>query len=193
MTFPFKSIMNKKEQMEGSPDDIMRSVLLSNNTGETAASYPIVVPLGAKKRYMIIDETKLSKEEAERVLVKRAYNRECAERARKRSKETINEYERQIKELHADKVELRSKVAAMAKELQMLKEENSALSVAVLTPRTAGISYSPLNIEEALLSVNLYPRLPQQSLFASWCSGDVNNQSPGSLLPSDSGNGLMLS
>ena len=193
MTFPFKSIMNKKEQTEGSSDDVMRSVLLSNNTGETAASYPIVVPLGAKKRYMIIDETKLSKEEAERVLVKLAYNRECAERARKRSKETINEYERQIKELHADNVALRSKVAAMAKELQMLREENNALSVAVLTPRTAGISYPPLNIEEALLSVNLYPRLPQQSLFASWCSGDVNSQSPGSLLPSDAGNGLMLS
>lgn len=188
MTFPFKSIMCKKDLMKANDDSSnegTESVL--SNRGETTGSSPVVVAPGGKKRYMIIDETKLSKEEAERLQVKRAYNRECAERARKRSKETIKEFERQIRELQADKDELRYKVAAMTKEIETLTEKNKALSVASLY-QGADV-YSQFNIgrsnETAPSALNLYSR--QQSLMLALSSNlDANRQNigSGSLLPS---------
>ena len=162
-----------------------------SNSGETTSSSPVVA-LGRKKRFMIIDETKLPKEEAERLLVKRAYNRECAERARKRSKETIKEFERQIRELQADKDELRHTVAAMTKEIELLTEKNKALSMASFHQR-ADI-YSPFNFgqrsETAPSALNLYS--PQQSLMLALSSSvDANRQNIGSMLPSWDSNTLM--
>ena len=186
--------MCKKEQMKVSDDSSnegTESVL--SNSGETTGSSPVVVALGRKKRFMIIDETKLPKEEAERLLVKRAYNRECAERARKRSKETIKEFERQIRELQADKDELRYTVAAMTKEIESLTEKNKALFVASL--RQGADIYPHFNIdmssETAPSALELYS--PQQSIFRLTNRGDEIYQNVGSLLPPWDYNKLMLS
>ncbi len=173
-------------------DDSSNEGTESANSGETTGSSPLLVAPGRKKRFMIIDETKLPKEEAERVLVKRAYNRECAERARKRSKEMIKEFERQIRELQADKDELRYKVAAMTKEIETLAEKNKVLLVASLNP--GADIYSQFNIgmnnETAPSALSLYS--PQQSLFCLTNRGDETYQNLGSLLPSWDYNKLML-
>ena len=77
-----------------------------------------------KKR---INEASLSADEIERLQAKRAYNRECASRARRRGKELIAQLERQVKDLHDDKSELRRTVATMEKRLKHLKRENELL------------------------------------------------------------------
>jgi hypothetical protein len=110
--------------IDGSDSEISSTVNSSN-----------IAPSGSKKRYMIIDETKLPSDEAERLLAKRAYNRQCAERARKRSKETVQELLQQVQELHADKVELRRTVAAKEEEIKLLQENYKTLLLTNVTQR----------------------------------------------------------
>ena len=78
----------------------------------------------SKKR---INEAVLSTDEMERLQTKRAYNRECASRARQRGKELISQLEKQVKDLHDDKSELRRTVAIMEKRLKHLQRENELL------------------------------------------------------------------
>lgn len=80
--------------------------------------------MGSKKR---INEAFLSADEAERLEAKRAYNRECASRARQRGKELIAQLEKQVKDLHDDKSELRRTLATMEKRLKQLQRENELL------------------------------------------------------------------
>ena len=154
MTFPFKSICKIEEHPDATTNndnssneitDVVlstsgRTTTTTNSVADTASTAADVVVIvaapGRKKRFMMIDETKLPKEEAERLMIKRAYNRECAERARKRSKETVQDLQRQVEELQADKCELRNALAHMEKELQRLKDKNKALMLSRLTPGT---------------------------------------------------------
>ena len=103
------------------------SVLSNNNIGPDSTNSSVTVHSSPKKRYMIIDETELPSEEAERLLAKRAYNRQCAERARKRSKQNVQELLRQVQELYADKEELRRSLATKEKEMQLLQNKNRML------------------------------------------------------------------
>ena len=82
------------------------------------------VLVGSKKR---INETFLSADEVERLQVKRAYNRECASRARHRGKELIAQLDKQVKDLHDDKCELRRTLATTEKRLKQLQRENELL------------------------------------------------------------------
>jgi hypothetical protein len=85
---------------------------------------------GSKKR---INEASLSVDEVERLQAKRAYNRECASRARQRGKEIVAQLEKQVKDLHDDKSELRRTVATMEKRLKLLQRENEILLSAQAT------------------------------------------------------------
>ena len=112
MSFPIKSEKHQisiDASIDGSDSAMSNS---SSGPNDANSSGLVSVPSGSKKRYMVIDETKLPSDEAERLLAKRAYNRQCADRARKRSKETVKELLQQVQELHADKVELRRTLAA---------------------------------------------------------------------------------
>jgi chromosome segregation ATPase len=82
--------------------------------------------LPSKKR-VVRDETLLPADEAEKLLAKRAYNRECASRARKRGKELIIQLEKQVKELQSDKNELRRSMASMEEKIKVLEEQNRSL------------------------------------------------------------------
>jgi hypothetical protein len=133
MTFPLK-LEKHPVSMNASIDGPDSATFNgSSETNNTNSSGIVAVPSGSKKRYMIIDETKLPKDEAERLLTKRAYNRHCAERARKRSKETVQELLQQVQELYADKVELRRTLAAKEMEIKSLVERNNALLLTTLT------------------------------------------------------------
>jgi hypothetical protein len=136
MTFPF--------QIEELPDTIDASIdvtdlaLSNNNCGTTIANssgVQVVPSSGPKKRYMIIDATKLPNDEAERLFVKRAYNRQSSERARKRTKETVKELLRQVHELHADKVELRRILATKEDEIKLLHNRYETLMTTNVTKR----------------------------------------------------------
>ena len=87
---------------------------------------PIVSTSLSSNRKGVVDETKLSADEAKILEERRAYNRECATRARKRVKQTISHLESQVKELQDDKTELRRCLAAMENRLISLTNENRA-------------------------------------------------------------------
>ena len=190
MNFPFKSIntviIEENSDVNDGSGKVTESVL--SNSSVTTNSDSVVPASGRKNRSkLFIDETKLPKEEAERLLIKRAYNRECAERARKRSKDTVKELHRQVEELHADKNELRRALATMEKEICTLKEINKVSTL----NRFAQVAdmYSHHNVGmNAVSPLNIYsPQQPYSALsLLSPPSnhGDGCHENIGSLLPS---------
>lgn len=80
---------------------------------------------GAKRR--IIDETLLDEDEARRLETRRAYNRQCAAKARKRSKDLINSLQEQVDQLTKDKAALERTNEVMQAQLQLLEQQNRTL------------------------------------------------------------------
>jgi ABC-type phosphate transport system auxiliary subunit len=76
----------------------------------------------------VIDETQLPPEEAEKLESRRAYNRECATRARKRTKTLVSQLSDQVRNLQADKDDLRRENAVIRAQLQSLERQNQALA-----------------------------------------------------------------
>jgi predicted RNase H-like nuclease (RuvC/YqgF family) len=87
--------------------------------------------LSSMNRKRNVDESLLSPAEVESLMERRAYNRECATRARKRVKENISQLERQVKELQDDKAELRRSLVAMEKQVLVLNQEKQELQVKI--------------------------------------------------------------
>lgn len=79
----------------------------------------------ARKR--IIDETLLPEEEARQLEARRAYNRQCAAKARKRSKDLISTLQKQVEELTKDKTTLERANEVMKAQLQFLEQQNRTL------------------------------------------------------------------
>jgi hypothetical protein len=75
----------------------------------------------------VIDETQLPPEEAEKLESRRAYNRECATRARKRTKSLVVQLSDQVRILQADKDDLRRENAVIRAQLQSLERQNQTL------------------------------------------------------------------
>jgi hypothetical protein len=96
----------------------------STNGSETN---PDNLPAVSRKRF--IDETLLSPDDAEKLLERRAYNRECASRARKRSKLLIAQLEAQVKELQEDKNELRKRLLEMEQQCILLEGRNQSMII----------------------------------------------------------------
>jgi septal ring factor EnvC (AmiA/AmiB activator) len=90
-----------------------------------------VSALYSSNRKRVVDETLLTSGEAKALEKRRAYNRECATRARKRVKQSISQLEDQIKELLDDKTELRRCLAAMEKQVVSLTKEKKKLLVKI--------------------------------------------------------------
>jgi septal ring factor EnvC (AmiA/AmiB activator) len=97
----------------------------TKDSADGSETIPDVAPAVARKRY--IDETLLSPDDAEKLLERRAYNRECASRARKRSKQLIAQLEAQVKELQEDKDELRKRLLKMEQQCILLEDRNQAM------------------------------------------------------------------
>jgi Basic region leucine zipper len=104
-------------------------------------------------RKTIIDETLLPPDEAEKILARRAYNRDCATRARKRSKQMVSQLEKQVKELQEDKEALRRSLATMEKQMVELESQNKALKLKQMlaTNRAGGgMMTDPLAVGSAM-------------------------------------------
>ena len=107
----------------------------------------------AMNRKTIIDETLLPPDEAEKILARRAYNRDCATRARKRSKQMVAQLEKQVNELQEDKEALRRSLATMEKQMVELESQNKALKLKQMlsTNRVGGGMMSdPLSVGSAM-------------------------------------------
>jgi phage shock protein A len=117
----------------------------TNGSNTTANEKCAVLALSSSNRKRIVDETSLSPDEAKSLEERRAYNRECATRARKRVKQNIAQLENQIKELQDDKAELRRGLAAMEKRvLSLTNEKNELLAKiqATTAPSRSPVIYS---------------------------------------------------
>jgi hypothetical protein len=80
---------------------------------------------GAKRR--IIDESLLDENEAQRLEARRAYNRQCASKARKRSKDLIATLQQQVEELSKDKASLERNNEVMHAQLSLFEQQNRSL------------------------------------------------------------------
>lgn len=74
-----------------------------------------------------IDESLLSEEEARRLEARRHYNRQCAAKARKRSKDLISKLQSQVEELTKDKAKFERSNEVMKAQLQLLEQQNRTL------------------------------------------------------------------
>lgn len=128
MVFPFKmtSSSNIVDECNGYLKNSSEASISSKESGDGSESMSNHTPsIVTKKR--VLDETLLPPEEAEKLLARRAYNRECASRARKRGKQLVAQLEAQVKELQEDKDELRRSLLKMEKQVQNLEMQNHAL------------------------------------------------------------------
>ena len=82
-----------------------------------------------KRRKVTIDETLLQPDAAEKLLARRAYNRECATRARKRCKQMVMHLKKQVNELMEDKEALRRSLETMEKRMVELESRNKAMNL----------------------------------------------------------------
>jgi TolA-binding protein len=139
---------------------------------ESSSSSSLTNP---KKR--IIDETLLPPDEAEKILSRRAYNRDCATRARKRNKQLVQQLEKQVKELQADKEELRRSLSKVEQQVSLLDSQNKALLVKQMMIKPGNSNFSgSMSSNFGMGSTTLqqqpaaFPQLPSsssQQLFPS--------------------------
>jgi hypothetical protein len=127
MVFPFKSM--HYDDMKDLIKTINRADDCSSKDSIGSAQEESIVAISAcrKKRSKVIDETLLPQGEAQKLIAKRAYNRDCAERARNRSKRMAEELYCKVNELQKDKDELRRTLARMEMHLEILLKQNKEL------------------------------------------------------------------
>lgn len=94
-----------------------------------------------RKRVAPIDETHLTEEETKVLEERRAYNRKCAAKARKRSKDLISTLQEQVKGLTKDKMELQRKNEVMQAKLDLLEKQNRTLLMSQRQPPADGNTY----------------------------------------------------
>lgn len=87
----------------------------------------------AGRKRIIIDESKLNGDELRKLESRREYNRRCAARARKRSKDLISTLQKQVDELVEDKAELKRMNDVMKIQLELLEQENRTLLMSQIT------------------------------------------------------------
>jgi hypothetical protein len=80
-----------------------------------------------KRKFRIIDETQLSEEEARKLELRRAYNRDCASRARTRTKTLVQELQDQVRQLKDEKEELRQANTTLQACLAFSERQNREL------------------------------------------------------------------
>jgi hypothetical protein len=116
----------KTDQLDGSEDhDSKREG--TGIDGNTSPATTTTTAKGPKRKFRIIDETQLSEEEARKLELRRAYNRDCASRARTRTKSLVQELQEQVRTLKQEKEELRQSNANLQACLAFSEKQNQEL------------------------------------------------------------------
>ena len=100
-------------------DDLISDRSVSTN-GASSTNNGEVTESASSNPKRTIDQTSDAK-----TIDRRAYNRQCAARARKRAKQNVSELENHIKGLQEDKAELRRSLATMERRIDALTRENT--------------------------------------------------------------------
>jgi TolA-binding protein len=153
----------------------------SNESGDGSESLSNhTTTIRSKKR--VVDETLLPPEEAEKLLARRAYNRECASRARKRGNELVAQLEAQVKELQEDKDELRRSLLQMTKQVHNLEMQNKALLLRQIISDRDRNALAMVNVGSNLTyslsreNARIVGGLPPNGMFAPGVSRDILNK-----------------
>jgi hypothetical protein len=92
----------------------------------------------SSRKRIIIDETKLDRDELRKLENRREYNRKCAARARKRSKDLVSTLQKQVDELTSDKAELKRTNDVMKAQLELLEQQNRTLLMSQMAGQLSG-------------------------------------------------------
>lgn len=126
------SASHSKASQEQQDDPTLESEATTST--KSHAEFKTIVTSSRKR---VIDETLLSPEEAQKLQTRRAYNRNCANRARKRTKNLVAQLQDEVKELQSDKDELRRANAVMKARLEVLAKQRDSLVIRVMSNQHA--------------------------------------------------------
>ena len=110
---------------------------LSEGECEYKSSNNDEIKSGTSRKRIMIDESKLDGDELHRLETRREYNRRCAARARKRSKDLVSTLQKQVDELAHDKAELKRLNDVMKAQLELLEHQNRTLIMQQMTGQVA--------------------------------------------------------
>jgi hypothetical protein len=88
---------------------------------------PAIQPVRKRKKRTAPDESLLEEDEKVKLEQRRAYNRACAAKARKRSKDLISTLQKQVEDLTRDKAQLERTNDVMRAQLELLEQQNRTL------------------------------------------------------------------
>lgn len=141
----------------------------SNTSDEGSAGTPsnnLEARRSAKRR--IIDETQLDEDEARKLESRRAYNRKCAAKARKRSKDLISQLQDEVQQLNQDKARLERTNEVMHAQLKLLEQQNQTLMINQRQSEGRLLSGMSSGIQGGLLG-----GLPRVGLLGGFPQGDA--------------------
>lgn len=122
------AIMDKVDLKSDQHDDSEDHDSKREGTGIDGNTSPTTTTMnGPKRKFRVIDETQLSEEEARKLELRRAYNRDCASRARTRTKSLVQELQEQVRSLKEEKEELRQSNANLQACLAFSEKQNREL------------------------------------------------------------------
>jgi hypothetical protein len=107
-----------------------------------------VARLGVKRR--VVDESLLDEEEAKRLEARRAYNRLCATKARKRSKDLIATLQEQVTTITKDKTSLEHSIEVLRAQIQFLERQNNNIMANHLSQPLMQTAPAPTTQDAAL-------------------------------------------
>lgn len=155
LTYNMNTLPYKKRSKINEPNNELPVIVAMNTEPVTSkldatTKTPSVSPDTSSKqaatcRKRTIDETLLPPEEARKLELRRAYNRECASRARKRTKQLVSQLQTEVADLQQDKSELRKANAILKNQLSTLEKQyravllKNAVNCTSLTSMTRGV------------------------------------------------------
>lgn len=129
------NMMNEESKKNASSNDVDNNSQHQPSISEDTNSASDQASTEAKSvgRKRTIDETLLDPDELRKLESRRAYNRQCAAKARKRSKDLVEHLQTQVGELTKDKTELKRGNDLMRAQLELLEKQNHTLMMNQLT------------------------------------------------------------
>jgi hypothetical protein len=99
-----------------------------------------------KRKFRIIDETQLTEEEAKKLAIRRAYNRDCATRARTRTKTLVQQLQQEVRQLKEEKEQMRLNFNELQARLTLAELKNHELQAQqeLMSQKTARMDASGL-------------------------------------------------
>ena len=101
--------------------------LSSSHPDESSKPSAASSPQPPKRKFRIIDETQLTEEEAKKLALRRAYNRDCATRARTRNKTLVHQLQQEVRQLKEEKEQMRLNFNEVQARLTLAELKNHEL------------------------------------------------------------------